>query len=252
MKRLVLAYAAPRVYRIADALRRRHRDLECLPLPTSLLRTSESTIAQLARPERLQQFDIVVFVSPGAVHAFFEIAGDWPVTLRCAAIGPATAEALQASPAGKAPVIRPDAAPYDAAALLRMPPFDQPAGLRILVVRGEDGRDDWIERLAVAGADVALLAAYRSEAQPIDAAARETLRQWLGGSNAPVFAFSTGSAAEAVSGALAEESFADAFARCTVFAIHPRIAARLRALGWQRVHTIAPGEDALAAAIESA
>ena len=122
--------------------------------------------------------DIVIFVSANAVrHGLAAVGaavaeGDPPVTgaaaPKVAAIGPATAEALRA--AGVEADIRPDGG-FRSEHLLMHDAFEDVAGLRITIVRGEQGRELLAETLRHRGADVRHLSAY--SAAPRTASADE-------------------------------------------------------------------------------
>lgn len=250
MAQVILTQPAPRVGRIAARLRAfGHRVGEC---PVRHLVPAAPGLA----PDReaLLLRDWVIFVSPGAVE--FGLRGlhaPWPPEVGIAVVGPGTAASLGESPwiGAGVRIVLPCRAPYDAAALLDRPEFREPNGLRILVVRGETGRDDWIGRLRAQGAEVEIRAVHRAERLAVPGEIHETLRGWRLAQLPAVFVFTSVDAVTAIDAAL--EAHGDAvWARGQrALAQHHRIAAALSAAGWRRVELIEPGEEALVRAIES-
>lgn len=108
--------------------------------------------------------DIVVFVSRNAVtHGIGTLHGS---TARVAAVGPATARALDA--AGRAADIVPRTG-FDSEHLLAHPVLRDVSGLTVRIVRGDGGRELLGETLAKRGATVTYLGVYRREPHRFDA-----------------------------------------------------------------------------------
>ena len=122
----------------------------------------------------LERYALVVFVSPNAVdYTFAQYNAIWPHALPVGVVGPGSVAALArhgvTAPAHQ--VISPAGAPDDEAAR-----FDSETlfaaidaslgaatleGKRVLIVRGDGGREWLAERLREAGAEVEAVAAYR-------------------------------------------------------------------------------------------
>jgi uroporphyrinogen-III synthase len=120
---------------------------------------------------RLAQFDMAIFVSANAVEKGLAAArrfAPWPASLRVAAIGAATAEALRNS--GVGPVISP-AERHDSEALLGLAPLQVVKGQNIVVFRGEGGREHLKEALEARGARVEYAECYRRVRPDSDASA---------------------------------------------------------------------------------
>lgn len=257
MTRVVLTQPAPRVARLVDRLRaRRH---EVLALGQRRLLRCEDAPAPAALIDTIAAgYDWVVFVSPGAIgfalDGLTEPAACWPRTAGVAVVGPGSGQAL--AERGIAPpevrLALPGSAPYDAAALLGTSPFDRPAGLRVLVVHGERGRTDWIDTLRARGASVDRLRLYRSEAALPDPVAVARLCEWAGEDAAVVFVFTSAQAVHDCEALLAARGLAGWAHGQRALAVHPRILDVLGQCGWQALELIEPGEQALAAGIESA
>jgi uroporphyrinogen III methyltransferase/synthase len=111
-------------------------------------------------PERplpsLEELDLAVFVSPTAVDCAFERIRHAGIAL--AAVGSGTRRALQA--AGARRVLAPEDG-ADSEALLALPELHDVAGKRVLIVRGEGGRELLAETLAARGARTEYLECYR-------------------------------------------------------------------------------------------
>ena len=111
-------------------------------------------------PERplppLEELDLVVFVSPTAVDCAFERIRDADIAL--AAVGSGTRRALQALGARR--VLAPEDG-ADSEALLALPELHDVAGKRVLIVRGEGGRERLAETLVARGARTEYLECYR-------------------------------------------------------------------------------------------
>ncbi|WP_110707118.1 uroporphyrinogen-III synthase [Salinicola sp. CR57] len=112
----------------------------------------------------LDQFHGVIVVSPQAATCLAEaIASYWPQLpqgLRFYAVGEATAERLYME-LGVPAVLPPRASGEHSEALLEVASLKAVAGKRMLLARGESGRELLPERLRERGADVEVLALYR-------------------------------------------------------------------------------------------
>ncbi len=115
--------------------------------------------------------DIVIFVSRNAVDHGLDLAGP---TSRLAAIGDATASAIRA--AGRQVTIVP-ANGFDSEALLAEPALQDVAGKRILIVRGDGGRELLRETLQSRGAEVVATTVYERRQQRPSCAALATVSQ---------------------------------------------------------------------------
>ncbi|WAK01819.1 uroporphyrinogen-III synthase [Methylobacter sp. YRD-M1] len=118
--------------------------------------------------KNLDNFQWVVFISPNAVNFALKANNgkiDRLKAVRCAAVGRATAQALEA--AG----LTVDAVPeqgYTSEALLAMPQMQQINGQSCLIVRGEGGREELANTLRSRGADVQYLEVYKRTIPSID------------------------------------------------------------------------------------
>ena len=117
--------------------------------------------AALARIlDRLDRFDLAIFVSPNAVRALTLLNWRLPATLALAAVGDGTRRAL--AEAGYSGVLAP-AESFDSEGLLALPALQAVRGRRILILRGDGGRELLAEALRARGAEVSYAECYRRQ-----------------------------------------------------------------------------------------
>ena len=212
--------------------------------PTLEILDTENAEPLIALVDRLETFDLAVFISANAVNkalALVQSRRSWPPGLRVAAVGRASASALQRH--GFPTVIVPEQG-FDSEALLALPELNQVAGKRVLIFRGEGGRELLANTLAARGAVVEYAECYRRSLPWIDAA--PLLALWRQGRLDAFTATST----EALSN-LFEMLGADGrpcLQATPLFVPHERIAAAARALGVRTVVLTDPGDEGLVAA----
>jgi uroporphyrinogen-III synthase len=114
------------------------------------------TTAQLGA---VAEFDVIIFTSANAVR-FGASLLDQKRDLTLAAVGPATARAL--NQAGyRVSVQPPSRGTFDSEGLLQHPRLEHPAGRRILIIKGSDGRPFLQAELARRGAQVVAADVYQ-------------------------------------------------------------------------------------------
>lgn len=127
---------------------------------------------QLAQQiDALDQCDLAVFVSANAAReglAAIRTRRELPPKLRVVAVGPGTAKALQSARVEN--VIAPSQR-FDTEGLLDLPEFRDSKGKRIVIFRGEGGRELLGETLRAQGAAVTYAECYRRRKPRTDAAA---------------------------------------------------------------------------------
>lgn len=107
---------------------------------------------------RLERFDLAVFISPTAVAKVMPHVAAWPRALRAAAVGGGTRRELERR--GMPAVIAP-AVGADSESLLATRELQDVAGKRIVIFRGEGGREVLGETLRERGAQIEYAACYR-------------------------------------------------------------------------------------------
>src|SRR5574340_743259 len=157
----------------AAPLARRIEQAGGIPLLFPLL-DIESAADQAALREqvsRLAQFDLAIFISPNAVQygmAAIRAAGELPKNLKIAAVGQGSAKALREL--GIVGVIAPTER-FDSEGLLALPELQAVAGRRVMIFRGDGGRELLGETLKARGAAVGYAACYRRSRPQQDIAA---------------------------------------------------------------------------------
>jgi uroporphyrinogen-III synthase len=200
--------------------------------------------------DRLHDFDLAIFISPSAVEkamARITARRTLPSELRCAAIGPGGVRALQRFGVIDvvAPELRLHQARYDSESLLASSYMQDVRGLRIVIFRGDSGRDLLGNTLTERGARVEYAVCYRRSKPTWTADALEQAR------------LHTHIAAVIVTSSEGLRNFYDLAApagqtwlrQTPVVVPHPRIAAVARELGMTRVVEAESGDDALVRAL---
>ena len=145
------------------------------------------------------QFDVVVFVSRAAWQYYdsgLQVSAQtsresscrvWPANTLLACVGQSTAQCMaQDLGCSLADIVFPDEhQSQDSEALLTLLTPRLVPGSRVLLVRGETGRDWLADQLRARGVLVTCLAVYRRQAVPWRADQIDTLRQWSGLAHVP-------------------------------------------------------------------
>jgi len=172
----------------------------------------------------LDRYDLAFFVSANAVEYGAPPAGRWPPSLPAYAPGPGTAEALAA--VGVADV-RVPATSYDSEGLLALPALRALDGKRVVIFRGEGGRELLADELDRRGASVDAVVCYRRAAPATDP---HGLVEAIRDGRVDALTFTSSEGADNLLQAL-DARARDSLAALPAFAPHPRIAARLADLG---------------------
>jgi uroporphyrinogen-III synthase len=175
----------------------------------------------------LGSYDWIVLTSVNGVRAFAQRLAACGRTwadrqrARVAVIGPATAEAL------KSCGVTPDLMPEEYVAEAILASLGNVAGQRILLVRADIARRALAEQLAVRGAEVDEVAAYRTVTRALPA---EALEQLLGADRPDAVTFTSSSTVRGLAEALREAGHEprQVLAGIALVAIGPITAATLR------------------------
>ncbi len=205
-----------------------------LALPLIEIEALPNAADAAALAARLDAFDYVFFVSANAVEhgiAAIRALRAWPPGPSVATVGPGSAQALHET-GFNTPLV--PATRFDSEGVLELPEFsaEHIAGKRVLIMRGENGREFLAEQLSTRGAAVELFACYRRRFPPISF---ELLHA------ADALTLTSSEAVRHLANQLRAQQ-AKLFAK-PVFAPHARIAATARAEGFLAVHETA-GSDA--------
>ncbi len=147
------------------------------------------------------------------------------VSARIAAVGNGTKRELESR--GFVDVLAPEAG-ADSEALLALPEMQAVAGKRVLIVRGEGGRELLAESLTARGAQVEYFECYRRVAPRADPA--PLIQAWDRGEVHAVTVFSTQALENLIAVAGTQR-----LARTPVFVNHARVAERAREAGIPQV-----------------
>lgn len=126
--------------------------------------------AALATVARLAHYDLAIFVSPNAVEHgldLIEAQGGLPAGLRLAVVGEGSARVLRAR-LGRGPDLQPTER-YDSEGLLALPELQRVDGWRVVIFRGDGGRELLGQALRARGATVDYAEVYRRERPAVDA-----------------------------------------------------------------------------------
>lgn len=219
------------------------------PVLFSVLAISDVSQPQALRAmaERIDTFDLAVFVSPNAVDKALGIITarrGWPAHVAVATMGKSSERALQRF--GVENVIAPHGR-FDSEALLALPQLapERMHGRRVVVFRGDGGRELLGETLAARGATIEYVTCYRRSRPDVDPA--------------PLLDLWARDALDAVT-VTSSEGLRNLFdmvgptgqarLRTTpVFVPHERIAEEARRLGLRQVILTAPGDEGLVAGL---
>lgn len=195
---------------------------------------------------RLDDYQLAIFISPNAVlHTMNQVAGRraWPAQLRVAAVGKGSVKELRRF--GITGVIAP-ARLFDSEHLLELPELKEVAGRRIVIFRGDGGRELLGDTLAARGARVDTVECYRRAQPRLDAG--PLLKAWARNEVHAVTVTSSEGLRNLFEmiGKLGQSWLR----RTPVFAPHPRIAAAARELGCSNVIDTAPGDEGLIEALQ--
>jgi uroporphyrinogen-III synthase len=195
--------------------------------------------------ERLETFDVAIFISPNAASRGIRAVRarrDLPDTLSMIAIGGGTARELQRQ--GVASVTVPPGR-FDSESLLKLPQLQTVDGLHVVIFRGEGGRAVLGDTLVARGAIVEYAECYKRDRPEIDP--RSLIEAWSRGEVDAIVV--TSSEGLRNLHALLGDAGQRHLARTTIFVPHPRIASTARDLGLDSIVVSEPGEAGLVRAI---
>lgn len=221
-----------------------------LDLPAFRIGPTPDTDALDLALEALGSHDLAVFVSPNAVRAVAaRLHGAWPANVTIGVMGPASEAAVLAA-GWRATVIAPQDR-HDSEALFQRLSSEDVPRRRVLIFRGDGGREWLRDALAAEGSEVTLVEAYRR--LPLSATPELAARlKALADGEAPAIVVLTSSeAARHLSQVMDGLALGRWWRGQPAFASHPRIAETATSLGFVDVRLIAAGDEGLLRALES-
>jgi len=225
--------------------------LEISPLPDDSPAGAElrRVLADLA------SYALVAFVSPNAIDAAFAHIARWPDGVEIAVVGEGSRAALaKHGVAGEQVRIHCplDPAHSDSEHLLQALELDRLAGRRVLVVRGDGGRELMPDALRGAGAAVETVTAYRRAVPALNPALAAQLAGLLARPNDWIITSS-----EALRGLvslverLEAQELPKQLRQQRLIVPHARIHETARSLGFTRLTLSGSGDEGLLAALQS-
>lgn len=238
-KRIVITRPAGQAEQLARLVR--EAGGEPLLVPAIEIRPLEDPAPFHALAQRLEDFELAIFVSRNAVRsALALLAGrPWPARLKAATVGQGSREELEHF--GFANVIAP-AAQSDSEALLALPALAEVRGRRVVIFRGDAGRQLLGEELERRGATVEYAACYRR----VRPAGEGLAALWARGVDAVALSSAEGLAnlvAMLGDGAIAK------LAAVALFVPHQRVAREAARRGLRRAVVAGPRDAEVAAAL---
>lgn len=203
----------------------------------------------------LTHYDMVAFVSPNAIEAAFSIMSKWPRQVKIAVMGEGSRQALarHGVTEANATIFSPsDPERTDSETLLQALDPALLKAARVLIVRGESGREFLADALRAAGAEVTQVAAYRRLAPEMDVRKRAQLAALLDSPNDWVV---TSSEALRHLARIAREACGESavvkLQQQRIVCPHVRIRETAVALGFSSIVLTGSGDDKLLAALQS-
>lgn len=197
----------------------------------------------LEQVSRLSHFDLAIFISPNAVKYGMEAiqtAGNIPPALRVATVGQGSANALREL--GIINVIAPSER-FDSEGLLALPELHNIAGWRVMIFRGDGGRELLGETLRARGAAVEYATCYQRSKPQCEAKALLDA--------APDAITVTSSEALDYLWQMFEKPQSTGICDIPLFVPHKRIADLARQQGWKRVRQTDAGDEGLLSALKT-
>jgi uroporphyrinogen-III synthase len=202
----------------------------------------------------LRSYALVAFVSPNAIDAAFSFLPGWPGEVAIAIVGEGSRQALaqHGVTSANATVIGPrDPQRTDSQTLLEALDVEALRAQRVLIIRGESGRELLADALRAAGAQVTQVAAYRRCAPEFDQARRVQLAALLESPNDWIV---TSSEALRIL-AHTVEQLADGagvakMLQQRIIVPHARIAETAQMLGFRNITLTGSGDEQLLAALQ--
>ena len=190
---------------------------------------------------RLHEFQLAIFISPNAVRYGMQAilaAGILPRAIKIATVGQGSARALREY--GVQNVIAPQDK-FDSEALLALPELQQVAGWRVVIFRGDGGRELLGDTLKARGATVEYVACYQRAKPQQDVSKLLT-------ANLDAITVTSSEALGHLWDMLNEPGKTQLMV-VPLLVPHARIAGVARKLGWREVVTTAGGDDGLLAGL---
>lgn len=209
--------------------------------PVLAVQACSDTRHLTAIADQLGAFDLAVFVSPNAVKYALSCLLErhaWPPGLLAATVGKASERALARF--GVTRVIAPQTR-FDSEALLELPELKQVSGKRVVIFRGDAGRELLGDTLKERGALVEYVACYQRTKPDLDPA--PLLQLWADRRLDGIIVTSSEGLRNLCE--MVGPPGQAALATTPLFLPHARIAEQARALGLRCIVPTAPGDESI-------
>ncbi|WP_151634288.1 uroporphyrinogen-III synthase [Noviherbaspirillum aerium] len=243
-----LEQAGPLAHRVAGA----GRNAVIFPLLEIHLLDDETALKKTLCA--LDSYAMVAFVSPNAINAAMRHIAEWPPQVPIAVMGEGSKAALAEhgiTSANRSILSPRDARRTDSQTLLEVLDIEALRGRRVLIVRGESGRELLADALRAQGVEVEQLAAYRRTAPRLDEAARQQLRSLV--MHAADWLITSSEALRILLKLVGESMGEEGVVKMqqqNIYVPHVRIAETAHALGFLHVVETGSGDDQLIAALQ--
>ena len=214
-----------------------------VPFPVLAIFDVEDVQPIIDVADRLEQFDLAIFISPNAVNKALNVVTarrSWPESVGVACIGKSSEKELARY--GFRDVIAPQGR-FDSEALLELPPLaaERIAGRRVVIFRGDGGRELLGDTLIARGAALEYVECYHRGKPRLDAA--PLLKLWARDELDAITVTSSEGLRNLFDmvGKLGQQWLR----KTLLFVPHGRIAEEAQRLGLVRVILTAPGDDGL-------
>ena len=252
----VLVITRPEKQAIEFAERLRAAGREAVVFPLLDIAPLQDTTALRNVLDRLATFSLVAFVSPNAIDATFAHLTTWPLHVPLAVMGEGSAQALAryGITADRYQITRPlDRHRSDSLTLLEALDLTHLRTGKVLILRGETGRELLADALRAAGAQVEQVAAYRRSAVELTPPRAAQLAQLLDTDNRWIITSSE--ALHVLMHLVAQvdpHNGVGKIQRKIIYAPHPRIVEVAQSLGFRTMHLTDAGDDGLFSTLQSA
>ena len=239
-RRIMITRPAGQVETLADLIRAEGGSPVIFPVIE--IRDVADVKPLVALVDRLDEFDIAVFISANAVAKAMDLVQSrraWPSRVRVATIGKGSEKALERF--GFTDIIAPTGR-FDSEALLELAPLSDVSGKRIVIFRGDGGRELLGDTLSARGAVVEYAECYRRVRPDADVAPLREL--WARGELDGITVTSSEGLHNLYD--MVGKAGEQWLRRTPMFAPHARIVASARALGMEQVVETGPGDQGLA------
>lgn len=221
--------------RLADLLERQD-GIRAWRWPAYAITLPEDETLVSERLARLDDFDMIVLASPAAVTAAAHWVREWPKHLTLATVGEGTARVIRAAWGDEVSVLYP---PGEAESSGSEALFDllRKRGIpsRVLIIRGQTGREWLTENLIQLGVDVEKICAYVRVPLELSPEQQDQLAMSMCGQGPIIYITSTDAVATLLHAVRPIPGAREWIVSGRAITIHPRCADRLREAGFKHV-----------------